>query len=171
MNIANSRTRPFDLRLILRRIPPAALMMSLILFALFFFEIFNFSTTDYALSDLLGSLTFAGLQWSTILAIAFCSIDFAGIARLFTPDADRSEPRETWYLLGAWMIAATMNAALTWWGVLHGDHEPCSAIHLGGKPKYSDWCGSGLCCHHGLGDPYPYHRIHFLCCKSILPTR
>ena len=22
-----------------------------------------------------------------------------------------------WYLLGAWLIAATMNAALTWWGV------------------------------------------------------
>ena len=52
-----------------------------------------------------------------MLAIAFCSIDFAGIARLFTPQRGRDEPTEVWYLFGAWLLAASFNAALTWWGV------------------------------------------------------
>jgi len=51
------------------------------------------------------------------LAIAFCGIDFAGIARLFTPEQGRDEPVEVWYLFGAWLLAAAMNATLTWWGV------------------------------------------------------
>lgn len=89
----------------------------LIVTALFAFEIFNFSTTDFALGDLLGNLKFAGVKWATILAIAFCGIDFAGIARLFTPQEGAEEPNEVWYLFGAWMLAATMNAMLTWWGV------------------------------------------------------
>ena len=89
----------------------------IILVALLAFEIFNYSTTDYALSDLLGSLRFAGVRWATILAIAFCGIDFAGIARLFTPEQGAGEPTEVWYLFGAWLLAATMNAILTWWGV------------------------------------------------------
>ena len=85
--------------------------------ALIAFEIFNYSTTDHALSDLLGNLTFAGIPWSTMLALAFCGIDFAGIARLFTPEQGADEPKEVWYLFGAWLLAATMNAILTWWGV------------------------------------------------------
>ena len=89
----------------------------LIIGALLAFEIFNFSTTDYALSDLLGDLRFASIRWATILAIAFCGIDFAGIARLFTPEQGADEPKEVWYLFGAWLLAATMNAMLTWWGV------------------------------------------------------
>jgi hypothetical protein len=89
----------------------------LIIGALLAFEIFNYSTTDFALNDLLGNLTFASFRWSTILAIAFCGIDFAGIARLFTPEQGADEPKEIWYLFGAWLLAATMNAALTWWGV------------------------------------------------------
>jgi hypothetical protein len=89
----------------------------IIMTALLAFEIFNYSTTDYALQDLLGNLRFAGILWATILSIAFCGIDFAGIARLFTPDQGTDEPKETWYLFGAWLLAATMNAILTWWGV------------------------------------------------------
>ncbi len=89
----------------------------LILGALLAFEVFNYSTTDFALTDLLGDLKFAGMRWSTILALAFCGIDFAGIARLFTPEQGADEPAEVWYLLGAWLLAATMNAMLTWWGV------------------------------------------------------
>ncbi len=85
--------------------------------ALLSFEIFNYSTTDFALHDLLGDLSFAGLRWSTILAVAFCGIDFAGIARIFTPEEGADEPAEVWYLFGAWLLAATMNAALTWWGI------------------------------------------------------
>jgi hypothetical protein len=89
----------------------------IIIAALLSFEIFNFSTTDFALSDLLGELDFLSLRWATILAIAFCGIDFAGIARLFTPQVGDDEPNEVWYLFGAWLLAATMNAMLTWWGV------------------------------------------------------
>ena len=103
----------------------------LIVLALIAFEIFNFSTTDFALTDLMGDVRFAGLRWATILAVAFCGIDFAGIARLFSPDSPilkrenypasgrsgRRDPLEVWYLLGAWFLAAAMNAALTWWGV------------------------------------------------------
>ncbi len=89
----------------------------IILSALIAFEIFNYSTTEYALEDLLGNLTFLGIPWATILAIAFCGIDFAGIARLHTPEEGTSQVNETWYLFGAWMLAATMNAMLTWWGV------------------------------------------------------
>jgi len=35
----------------------------------------------------------------------------------FTPEEGADEPAEVWYLFGAWMLAATMNAMLTWWGV------------------------------------------------------
>jgi hypothetical protein len=90
---------------------------AIILFALFAFEFFNFSTTHFALQDLLGDLSFAGIAWATILALAFCAIDFAGIARLFTPEQGSDQPAEVWYLFGAWLLAATMNAILTWWGV------------------------------------------------------
>ncbi len=89
----------------------------LIILALLSFEIFNYSTTDFALRDLLGDLRFLGVRWATILAVAFCGIDFAGIARLFTPEQGADEPSEVWYLFGAWLLAATMNAMLTWWGV------------------------------------------------------
>jgi hypothetical protein len=57
------------------------------------------------------------MRWATILAIAFCGIDFAGIARIFTPEQGASEPKEVWYLFGAWFLAAAFNAMLTWWGV------------------------------------------------------
>jgi hypothetical protein len=89
----------------------------IILTALLAFETFNYSTTQFALMDLLGNLTFAGFSWATILSIAFCGIDFAGIARLFTPDRNSKGSTEVWYMFGAWVLAATMNAILTWWAV------------------------------------------------------
>ena len=89
----------------------------MIIGALLSFEVFNFSTTQFALHDMLGDLTFAGIRWATILAIAFCGIDFAGIARIFTPEQGRDEPAEVYYLFGAWLLAAGFNATLTWWGV------------------------------------------------------
>ncbi len=89
----------------------------ILLIGLIAFEMFNYSTTDFALKDLLGDLKFAGFYWSTILAIAFCLIDFAGIARLFMPGNKISDIKEDWFLFGAWFLAATMNAILTWWGV------------------------------------------------------
>lgn len=95
-----------------------AIMGSILLVALLAFEIFNFSTTDFALTDLLGAnLQFLGIRWATVLSIAFCGMDFAGIARIFTPEQGADEPVEVWYLFGAWLLAASMNALLTWWGV------------------------------------------------------
>ncbi|MBS1249944.1 MAG: hypothetical protein MAG431_01533 [Chloroflexi bacterium] len=99
------------------RIKRGALFGALIITALIAFEVFNYSSTNFALSDLLGELRFWGVGWATILAIAFCGIDFAGIARIFTPEQGEDEPVEIWYLFGAWLLAATMNAMLTWWGV------------------------------------------------------
>lgn len=101
----------------MENIKPGILFVAMILGALIAFEVFNYSTTDHALADLLGEITFAGVPWSMILAVAFCGIDFAGIARLFTPEQGADEPKEVWYLFGAWLLAATMNAILTWWGV------------------------------------------------------
>jgi len=89
----------------------------IILLALLAFEVFNYSSTLFALSDILGDLAFGPLRWATILAFAFCGIDFAGIARIFTPEQGRDEPAEVWYLFAAWFLAAAFNASLTWWGV------------------------------------------------------
>lgn len=85
--------------------------------ALIAFEIFNFDTTRYALNNILGEIAFFGVTWATILAIAFCAIDFAGLARLFTPERGADEPKAVWYLMGAWLLGATMNAVMTWWAV------------------------------------------------------
>src|SRR5918996_4780218 len=90
---------------------------AIILVALLAFEVFNYSSTSFALRDVLGDLSFGPIRWATILAFAFCGIDFAGIARIFTPEKGRDEPAEVWYLFAAWFLAATFNAILTWWGV------------------------------------------------------
>lgn len=100
-----------------RKFDRGATWGAMIVGALLAFEIFNFSTTQFALQDVLGDLTFAGMRWATVLAVAFCGIDFAGIARIFTPQQGRDEPAEIWYLFGAWILAAGFNATLTWWGV------------------------------------------------------
>jgi hypothetical protein len=95
-----------------------ALYVIVFVLALFAFEAFNYSTTDFALSDLLGELRFAGIAWSTLLSIAFCGIDFAGIALLLAAPTRKEDNRSTWFMFGAWILAATMNAILTWWGVV-----------------------------------------------------
>jgi hypothetical protein len=111
---AGLSTRLPSFRLPLRR---GVLFGLIFLGAMLAFESFNYGTTEFALRDLLGDLSFASLRWATILAVAFCGMDFAGIARIFTPEQDDSQPAEVWYLLGAWFLAATMNASLTWWAV------------------------------------------------------
>lgn len=116
--IAAQRLHTTLRRLGSRLLPSRGLAFGLIILAgMIGFELFNYSTTEFALGDLLGQLHFAGVRWATILALAFCAIDFAGIARLLTPARGQSESAEVWYLLGAWFLAATMNAMLTWWGI------------------------------------------------------
>lgn len=83
--------------------------------ALIAFELFNFGTTEFALADLLGDLSLGVVRWATILALAFSAMDFAGLSWLFSPK--KKVRIEVWYLVGAWLLAATMNAMLTWWSV------------------------------------------------------
>jgi len=100
-----------------RRFNRGAAWGMMIIGALLAFEIFNFSTTQFALLDVLGDLQFSGMRWASILAVAFCGMDFAGIARIFTPEQGADEPKEVYYLFGAWLLAAAFNAMLTWWGI------------------------------------------------------
>ena len=130
-----NRSFPIQLLPFLRgtAIRRGALFGGILIGALLAFEVFNYSTTDFALRDVLGDLRFAGIRWSTILSLAFCGIDFAGIARLFTPEKGRDEPAEVWYLFGAWLLAAAMNAILTWWGVSVAiiNHTSAGSVLLG----------------------------------------
>lgn len=107
------------LRALLNRIPRhrGFLFGVILLGALLAFEAFNYGTTEFALANLLGHLSFGPVSAATLLALAFCGMDFAGIARLLTPGRGKHQPAEVWYLVGAWVLAATMNATLTWWAV------------------------------------------------------
>ncbi len=102
-----------------RRLHGRGLWFGLILLAaLVAFELFNFATTEFALDSLFGDREALGVAtWATVLAIAFCGIDFAGLSRLFTPETGRKEPKEIWLLTGAWFLGAGMNALMTWWAV------------------------------------------------------
>jgi hypothetical protein len=116
---AMNRSMPLKLLPFLQRTAQRRGMIfgAIILIALMAFEVFNYSSTRFALGDILGELAFGPFKWATILAVAFCGIDFAGIARIFTPETGRDEPAEVWYLFAAWFLAAAFNASLTWWGV------------------------------------------------------
>lgn len=85
--------------------------------ALIAFEIFNFDTTKFALHNLLGEIRFAGILWASILAIAFCAIDFAGLVRIFTPQKGFDESKAVWFLTGAWFLGTIANSIMTWWAV------------------------------------------------------
>ncbi len=118
MNVSQSIKNSFSTSISSLKNRKGWMYLLIIVMALVAFEAFNFSTTDFALSDLLGDLRFMGVRWATLLALAFCGIDFAGIARLFGPQNTDDEMRSTWFMFGAWILAATMNAILTWWGVV-----------------------------------------------------
>lgn len=93
---------------------------ALLTLALVAFELFNYDTTEFALENLLGVVSFAGIRWATILAIAFCSIDFAGLARLIMPEGEHKGIgglSPNLMLVGAWLLGGGMNAAMTWWSV------------------------------------------------------
>lgn len=94
-----------------------AFVALILMAALIGFEIFNFDTTEFALLDLMGGRRFLGIEIAAILAFAFCSIDFAGLIRMFTPEQGGDEPKEVWLLIGAWLLGASMNAVMTWYTV------------------------------------------------------
>ena len=130
-----NRSRSFNLLPFLKgtALKRGAIFGFIILGALLAFELFNYSSTLFALSDILGNLTFGPIRWATMLALAFCAIDFAGIARIFTPEQGRNEPAEVWYLFAAWFLAASFNATLTWWGVSVAvlQHNAAGGVLLG----------------------------------------
>lgn len=109
--ISNDFLLPFD------HLPRRFFLGVLLVVSLFAFELFNFDTTQYALRSLLGDVRLAGIGWATILAVAFCAIDFAGLAHLLAPEQSESSSKGLWYLMGAWLLGATMNAMMTWWAV------------------------------------------------------
>lgn len=111
LNIASEPFRPLQS---LGEHIDAGVLLALALVA---FEIFNFSATRYALSDLLGPVSFGTIRWATILAIAFCAIDVVGLVRFFSLGQDGGAGLGAWYLVGAWLLAATMNALMAWWAV------------------------------------------------------
>jgi hypothetical protein len=90
---------------------------AILVVAMLAFELFNFDTTRFALHNLLGDVSFAGIRWAAILALAFCAIDFAGLAHLCAPEREQDAGHATWYLMGAWLLGATMNALMTWWAI------------------------------------------------------
>ena len=64
MNTINKRNFSLSIRRLVSRVPSATFFLAMIFFALIFFELFNYSTTQYALNDLLGGLNFLFLvQW------------------------------------------------------------------------------------------------------------
>jgi hypothetical protein len=107
-----SRTVTIDLRRVAAVLLDAGMLLAVALVA---FEIFNFSTTRYALANLLGDVSFATLRWATILAIAFCAIDFLSLLRFFGVQHEGGNWAEAWYWMGAWLLGATMNAFTAWW--------------------------------------------------------
>ena len=97
----------------------AGVIISILVVGLVAFEMFNFDTTRFALNALMAGQPFWGVEWALVLALAFGSIDFAGLARILTPAATwEDEPREVWLLTGAWLLGATMNAVMTWYAMV-----------------------------------------------------
>ncbi len=82
--------------------------------SLFSFEAFNFSSTELALEDVFGDMALGPVRLAMFLAIAFCALDFAGLARIITPEVD-NEPREIWWLFAAWLLGTVINAYFTWY--------------------------------------------------------
>jgi len=82
------------------------------------FELFNYDTTRYALEHFMPGHDIFGMTWPSLLAISACLVDFAGIASIIAPERGPEEPVYVWGVFVAWVLAAILNAALTWWGTL-----------------------------------------------------
>lgn len=110
-----------------RRLTLALIMLA----ALIGLQLFNFSTTEYALLTLFGDARLAGIPWATLLALTFTVLDLTALVRLFSPGQSAVRfDAAGWYLLGAWFLTATLNATLTWWtlALVIAQHAPADAI-------------------------------------------
>lgn len=74
-------------RLSMRR---GAIFGGILVTALLAFEVFNYSTTEFALRDMLGSI--GRLPWSVVLAIAFCGIDLPASPGCSPPSRAATNP-------------------------------------------------------------------------------
>lgn len=84
-------------------------------------ELSNYLSTRIALDDIMGfaAMSIFGyiVRWSAVLSVGFVLVDIAGLARIFTPETGRHEPKEVWILFAVWLFAAIADAVLTWWSV------------------------------------------------------
>jgi hypothetical protein len=85
--------------------------------ALAAFEVFNYSTTAFALQSMFGNLSAGRMNLASLFALAICCMDIAGIICLFLPTTDMALPRHDRRLFGAWILAAGLNTWLTWRGI------------------------------------------------------
>lgn len=90
----------------------ASIFAYILLLGLVLFLLFNFRTTFETMSDMLG-----GDSNILLFSIAISIVDFAGLARLFTPETDMSdESTFIWIMLFVWLVAAGVDIILTaWW--------------------------------------------------------
>ncbi len=106
------------------------------------FEVVNYTTTELAIFDIVGEVgaVLLGFKWSTLGAVAFCLVDFAGIARAFTPQEWSDEPQEVVFLTGAWLLAASLNALMTWWAVsmsIEANAQPHTFVDMADVLKWA----------------------------------
>lgn len=113
---------------------PADFYIIMIAVALVCFDAFNYSTTQMSFEQILSEMKFFNISWSVWISIAFCLVDLFGMARMFTPVVDDSEPIWVWFLFIAWILSACFNAFMTWWGIsssiidnVNNIHSPVSA--------------------------------------------
>ena len=141
-----------------RRLNRGAAWGLMIIGALLAFELFNFSTTQFALRDIVGDLAFAGMRWATILAVAFCGIDFAGIARIFTPRAGPRRARRGMVPVRRLAAGGRVQRHANLVGHLGGDrrsHQPRG--EHGRQQCHHDQGRAGVRLRHGAPDPRPDH--------------
>jgi len=104
-------------------------LIALVLLSL---EIFNFSTTQFALRDLLGEIGAGPTTWAAILASAFCGMNLIGIIRLFTASNHQNQGNENWFLLGAWLLAVRDEYRVELVGRFDCDLQPSGQQCAGG---------------------------------------
>lgn len=84
----------------------------IIFLCLLCFEIFSYSSSYEAIDRLTGMTT-----WATMLAFAFCAVDFAGLAKLVMPEMRNLPEMPLFFLSGAWVLSAIGDTSLTWFVV------------------------------------------------------